>query len=160
VCHIESIEFNEILFNSSVPQFKLGEGGISRSYRRKVPVELSVVRSAQPNVWRAILTSPVLWQVRQQHSTTVSVSSTQLFFTLGQFEGEALEKLVHQELFTAPPSRWVLVEALQSEVSAFRANVLRQLVIQRLDRPRVRDAESTKELIGFEDLHVAWDEVS
>ena len=49
MCHIESIEFNEILFNSSVPQFKLGEGGISRSYRRKVPVELSVVRSAQPD---------------------------------------------------------------------------------------------------------------
>ena len=64
-----------------------------------------------------------LWQVRQQHSATVSVSSTQLqrkcilfifnsfilysnsinanhngwhlFFTLGQFEGEALEKLVN-----------------------------------------------------------------
>ena len=49
VRHIESIELNEILFNSSVPQFKLGEGGISRSYRRKVPVELSVVRSAQPD---------------------------------------------------------------------------------------------------------------
>ena len=115
-----------------------------------------------------------LWQVRQQHSATVSVSSTQLqrkyilyifysfilysksinsnhngrhlFFTLGQFEGEALEKLVnmvrikiqiykirktiynqsydknskkdyeknlvHQELFTAPPSRRVLHVAI------------------------------------------------
>ena len=88
-----------------------------------------------------------------------------------------------------------LVEALQSEVSAFRADVFRQLVIQRLDRPRVGNAEEdlmipmiilviiitiifivivpfkilsvilsrpepTKELIGFEDLHVAGDEVS
>ena len=32
-----------------------------------------------------------------------------LFFTLWQFEREALEELVHQELLTTPPSGWVLI---------------------------------------------------
>ena len=88
-------------------------------------------------------------EVGQEHAATVEVPPVDLLLSLGELEAEVLEVGVHEQLVTAPPPGGVLVQAPQGEVHPLTAQLLGELVLQRLDGAGVGDAQSAEKLVGL-----------
>merc|ERR1712024_382756 len=129
-------------------------------------LKLAVVASerkvgpSKSDVWGPVLRSSVVRQVGQQHPATVEVSSVDFLLSLRELKAEVLEVRMHQQLFTAPPSGRVLVQAPQCEVHPLTAQLPRQLVLQRFDSPGVGNTQSTEKLVGLKYLHMPGYEVT
>ena len=102
-----------------------------------------------PDVWRPVLRSSVVREMREQHAATVEVSPVNFLLSLGELEAEVLEVRMHQQLFTAPAPSRVLVETPQCEVHPLTAQLPGQLVLQRFYSPGVGNTQSTEKLVGL-----------